>query len=424
LYTDATFYDRNTIRVRDYFNKNFPDNGGSHAVNGINFQKFDENGNVNTSRPFNEEKTIDMGERPHNNDNLKLHDNNINGSNEDNSSSGSKVKAPFEELNNSNKLKSTSKLNERIMSGKSRNREEMKESEVRENSEKGDNEVKKDINDKADEADKHNESVNKSVNNKDKSVLKSEKDKSLNNSLNQSMKEVVVNKSKQPKKVEPIPAPEGVNNVSGVENSGIIVKKENEEVVFDDGTDRQVSNNRIGADINYQKRPSVTRLIDGEGDVNQSMDEEEISHKKAPSDKSVKSDATENNSEADTNKENQESQKENVVLNNYFVSTENVGINDKPKQRKHEDITYRDFDELRADEAIDYDTRSLCQHFIDELAICNIFVYMFSRVSIIQPSYIRIFKFFILLHMLYVFNAIVHTDDYIDLLWQYETVIS
>jgi hypothetical protein len=123
----------------------------------------------------------------------------------------------------------------------------------------------------------------------------------------------------------------------------------------------------------------------------------------------------------------------NIVINNNFVNlnTTGGGNNNTHHLEKEKSIEYtvkkflitmKDYDKLRPEELIKYDRRSLCKYIYDELRRYHIIASIFLKYSIIDPIYIRLFKFFIICHMLYGFNAIMYTDDYIDSLARNNTV--
>jgi hypothetical protein len=122
--------------------------------------------------------------------------------------------------------------------------------------------------------------------------------------------------------------------------------------------------------------------------------------------------------------------KQNIVITN-LASNEASGNSQsksfESKMRKYvlrpDEITLHDYEQLRPEDAILYDTRSFCKYYIDEVIQHHSLVSLFLKQSILDPSYMRVFKFVIICHYIYGFNAIFCTDDYIDLIALKGTVI-
>jgi hypothetical protein len=128
----------------------------------------------------------------------------------------------------------------------------------------------------------------------------------------------------------------------------------------------------------------------------------------------------------------------NIVMNNNFLSgggeenTNNVNTGDQlntgadrkdiEERIKNTTITLNDYDRLKAKEAVYFDRRSFMKYFRDEMIRNHSLLGVFIKFSIVNPSYIRVFKLFVMFNMIYGFNAIVYTDDYIDLLAENQTV--
>jgi hypothetical protein len=130
--------------------------------------------------------------------------------------------------------------------------------------------------------------------------------------------------------------------------------------------------------------------------------------------------------------ENTQQQADEIVINNNFVNSTNNNIIN-PLDSAHEKaaieeaiknslISVHDYDKLKAEEALKHDKRSFGRFFSDMISQHHTLLSIFMKLSIIDPVYIRIFKFFAICHMIYGFNAIMYTDDYIELLATNQTV--
>jgi hypothetical protein len=113
----------------------------------------------------------------------------------------------------------------------------------------------------------------------------------------------------------------------------------------------------------------------------------------------------------------------NNFLNNTTNSVNHVEVADiKISDESKNAITVTDYDKLSPEEAIKYDRRTFKKYFTDETIKHHTIIGLVIKDSIKDPIYIRLFKFFVLCHMIYGFNAITYTDDYIDLLAENRTV--
>jgi hypothetical protein len=369
IYMDSIYFDRYSMTVEDYFVNRSYTLKQRNPVKEINVhQKYDDN--VNTSRPLNEhDRTIEIADNHlklqnniyHNHDKVMFRNN-------DDVKSDKMKENDSERLGSSNNIQpSSSKLNEKLLSHTSLKREEIRESE--------------DILNKS----KHDEMEN----------INDGNDKVNEGSHKSGEPEKEITRDKE--------TPEGdVNN----ENHNV------KDMRLDqDGNDKQKvkSNSNLSKHIE-SKQPSQTNLL---------AHEEEDHHpsNKKVSDHSLKSKHSNPTETGENNPTN-----ENVVINNHFVNTENQNSQSEGKPQKHDEITLNDYELLNAEEAITHDQRSFCKFYTDEVTKHNTIVSLISKISIFDPPCMRVFKFFILCHMLYGFNAIVHTDDYIDLLFTHQTV--
>jgi hypothetical protein len=117
-----------------------------------------------------------------------------------------------------------------------------------------------------------------------------------------------------------------------------------------------------------------------------------------------------------------------VVINNNYLNEHNTTVPIIPDRKtieqriKNSILTLHDYDRLSSEEVLKHDRRDFKKYFQDELLRNHSIYSIIMKYSIEDPIFIRVFKLFILLLMIYGFNAVTYTDDYIDLLAMHATV--
>jgi hypothetical protein len=113
-----------------------------------------------------------------------------------------------------------------------------------------------------------------------------------------------------------------------------------------------------------------------------------------------------------------------VIVRNNFIEQEEIKgksptldneATESNRDFKHKGVTYHDYRKLHPGELFNYDKRSFCKYFTDELILYHSMVKVILKRSLIEPPYICSLKATLKTNLIFFLNAITLTDDLIQL---------